>query len=284
MPMQVQNQTIEFKLREPLAWQQAVDASTAQTKVISVGRRGGKSVYCGERSSLAALETQLPYWRVVPTFRNAKAAWGEMTTLARQLGRHAKIFKDEMLIEFPKTRSNTLSAGFVQIVSAQDPDNMRGIALGGVVLDECAYVQERAFTEVIMPALGDYNGWALMPSTPNGFNWFHTQYLMGERREEGYESFHFTTYDNPNIQRHVIERWKRVMTEKAFRQEILAEFLADALAVFRNIPECVVNDDPPSEPVPGHDYVMGVDWGRKHDFTAISIFDESDRREVVLDR
>lgn len=282
--MQITNQTIDFKLRPLLEWQQRVDASGAQVKTVAGGRRGGKSIYCGQKISLSALEMQQPFAWFVPTFRNATFAWSEMSTLARQLGKHARIYKDELKIEFPRTRSNTLSAGFVQIISTSDPDNMRGFPLGGAVLDEAAYIQQRAYTEVIQPSLLDLNGWTLMVSTPNGFNWFHTQYLMGERREEGYESFHFTTYDNPFIPAGGIDRLRRTMTEKAFRQEILAEFLADALAVFRNISGCIVHDAPPSERVPGHEYVMGVDWGRKHDYTAICILDETDRREVALDR
>jgi hypothetical protein len=283
--MQITNQTIEFKLTPLLPWQQVVDASSAQVKVIRVGRRGGKSKYCGQKIALAALETQLPYAWFVPTFRNAKLAWVEMTELARQLGKHAKIFKDEFLIEFPKTRSNTLSAGYMQVISVADPDNTRGMKAAGVVCDEAAYIQERAYTQVIQPCLLDYDGWTLMPSTPCGYNWFHNQYLIGTRREEGYESFHFTSYDNtsiPNVARQ-LDRLKRLMTPDAFEQEIMAEFRADALSVFRHVVECIVHDDPPREPLPGHDYVMGVDWGRKHDYTAICIMDEHERREVVME-
>ena len=284
--MQVQNQTIEFKLKPLLAWQKTVDDSTAQVKVIAVGRRGGKSLYCGQKAALSALSMQQPYAWFVPTFRNARQAWVEMTGLARQLGKLARIYKDEFLIEFPMTQNNTLSAGLVQIISVNDPDNTRGMKAAGAVCDEAAYMQERAYTEVIQPALLDYEGWTLMPSTPNGYNWFHGQYLMGERRELGYESFHFTSYDNPEIPNGFaqLERMKRLMTADAFAQEILAEFRTDALSVFRNVAACIVYDDVPTEPLPGHAYVMGVDWGRKHDYTAISIFDEDDRREVVLEQ
>lgn len=281
--MQVQNQTIEFKLHPPLPWQVKVKQSTALVKPIRVGRRGGKSLFCGQEVSLAALDTQLPYGWFVPTFRNARLAWAEMTQLARQLGRHARIFKDEFLIEFPKTRNNTLSAGYVQIISVNDPDNTRGGKFAGAVLDETAYMQERAYTEVIQPALLDYSGWALMPTTPCGYNWFHTQYMMGERGENGYESFHFTTYDNPFIPKASIDRLRATMTADAFEQEIMAEFRTDALSVFRNVADCIIHEDAAPDPIPGHAYVMGVDWGRKHDYTAVSVFDEDDRREVVIE-
>lgn len=282
--MQIQNRTIDFVLRPELPWQRTVQQSTALVKPIRVGRRGGKSLFCGQEVSRAALEMQQPYGWFVPTFRNARLAWSEMTDLARQLGKLAKIYKDEFLIEFPKTQSNTMSAGFVQVISVADPDNTRGGKFAGAVCDEAAYMVERAYTEVIQPSLLDYSGWTLMPTTPCGYNWFHKQYMMGERREHGYESFHYTTYDNPFIPKASIDRLEQTMTADAFAQEILAEFRSDALSVFRNVKDCIIHEDEkPSAPLPGHTHVMGVDWGRKHDYTAVSIFDETERREVVIE-
>jgi hypothetical protein len=75
------------------------------------------------------------------------------------------------------------------------------------------------------------------------------------------------------------------MTEKAYRQEIMAEFVADALSVFRNTQACIQHaDDIEQEPLVGHDYVIGLDWGRKHDYTAISVWNATERREVWMER
>ena len=40
----------------------------------------------------------------------------------------------------------------------------------------------------------------------------------------------------------------------------------------------------PAPPERGHQYVIGVDWGRTNDFTAISILDSTTYEQVVLDR
>ena len=41
---------------------------------------------------------------------------------------------------------------------------------------------------------------------------------------------------------------------------------------------------PQRGPERGHQYVMGVDWGRTNDFTAISVLDATLGEQVALDR
>ena len=40
----------------------------------------------------------------------------------------------------------------------------------------------------------------------------------------------------------------------------------------------------PERPERGHSYVIGVDWGRTNDFTAISVLDSTTQQQVALDR
>lgn len=284
--MQIANQTIDFRLPELHPKQLDIALSPAKHKRVCAGRRGGKSKLCCSIASLRALAEREPIWWCAPTFRNTKAAWQELTTLARQLGKLVKIYKDDFLIEYPRTKGPNDSAGFVQVVSTAEPDNMRSIGLGGLIYDEAAYGAERAYTEVLQPALLDYaDSWDMLITTPNGFNWFYREFKKGQDGVEDYAAFHWTTYDNPFLPggKKAVDALKHKMTEKAFRQEILAEFVADALSVFRNVAACV-HQDALTGPIPGHTYVMGLDWGRKHDYTAVSIWDVEDRREVVLDR
>ncbi|MGV2436603.1 MAG UNVERIFIED_CONTAM: hypothetical protein LVT10_18345 [Anaerolineae bacterium] len=71
--------------------------------------------------------------------------------------------------------------------------------------------------------------------------------------------------------------------ERIFQEEYLAQFMADAGAVFRGL-EAVVGAPTPAEPLVGHRYVMGVDWGRERDYTALVVFDATTRQMVMLDR
>lgn len=273
--MLIQNETLEFKLAELHPAQQQIAVCSAPRIRAACGRQFGKSKMCCSIGSGRALAYQTPIWWCAPTYRNTKDAWRELWALAQQIKRYVKIYIDDFLIEYP-------GGGYVQVVSAASPENLRGAGLGGLILDEAAFAPREVYDEVLTPMLLVRDGWDIHISTPNGFNWFHEEYQRGNAGNPQYAAFHFTTYDNPYIKREVIDRLKTTMTEKAFRQEILAEFVADALSVFRNVDGCIYHD-PEAHPLPGHEYVMGVDWGRKHDYTALSVWNATEGREVQMD-
>lgn len=269
--------TLELNLTVLHPKQQEIAHHPAKHKVVCAGRRAGKSKLCCSHAIFRAIAYREPVWWVAPTFRNTKAAWRELVTLVEPIRRTVNVYKDDFLIEIKG------GGGFVQVVSAAEPDNMRSVGLGGYIFDEAAYGEARVHTEVLLPALLDFDGWSMLISTPNGFNWFHQEFQRGIAGEQDHASFHFTTYDNPHLKKSAIDALRANMTEKAWRQEIMAEFVADALSVFRNIAGCVYHE-PEAEPLAGHDYVIGVDWGRKHDHTALSVWNVTERREVALDR
>jgi hypothetical protein len=273
----IQNNTIDFKLRKLHPAQERVAKSSAKHKRVRAGRRFGKSLYCASDAVLTALQMRYPVWWVAPTYNNTLAAWKELTDLARQFGKFARIFKSENLIELP-------GGGSVRVVSGAEPDNVRGSGIGKLILDEAAYVESRLYKEVLLPMLADMDGDTTMISTPRGYNWYYDEYMLGEgSRLPGYESFHFTSYDNPTLKREFLDGLANQMTARAYQQEIMAEFVADALSVFRGVQDCI-HYNTYAEPIAGHTYVMGVDWGRKNDYTAISVWDVDERMEVDLDR
>lgn len=87
--------------------------------------------------------------------------------------------------------------------------------------------------------------------------------------------------ENPNIPFAEIEALWEAVPERAFRQEILAEFVEDG-GVFRNVR--AVSVLAPDAPRAGHVYCCGIDWGRTHDFTVFSVWDATDKRQVWLER
>jgi len=73
------------------------------------------------------------------------------------------------------------------------------------------------------------------------------------------------------------------MGEALYAQEFEAQFLDDFGMVFREDEICAAITDLPgvrlerteilSDPVPGHYYVVGIDWGRKWDYTVVTVLD-----------
>jgi hypothetical protein len=78
---------------------------------------------------------------------------------------------------------------------------------------------------------------------------------------------------------------KGQISESAYRQEILAEFIENGGSVFRNIAACLTAPaDTTPEQHAGHHLVMGADWAREQDWTCLSVGCVTCRQEVARDR
>jgi len=173
--------------------------------------------------------------------------------------------------------------GWVQIRSADDPDSLRGEGLSFVVLDECAFMKESAWSESLRPALSDREGEAMFISTPKGRNWFFYRWQAGKLDGGEWASWQFPTSDNPYINLEEIEKARNGLPERVFRQEYLAEFIDDAGGIFRGVRACATAIEQKA-PVEGHEYIFGVDWGKSNDFTVITVIDATLRAVVAMDR
>lgn len=209
-------------------------------------------------------------WWVAPTFRVASIGW-------RQLKRFQVKIEDkapglttknevERRIEIPG------KSGWVQVMSASDPDSLRGEGLDIAVLDETAFIKAPAWAESLRPALSDRLGKAIFISTPKGRNWFWHLYLRGQEEPE-WEAWRFPTSSNPYIDKAEIEAARRNLPERIFKQEYEAEFLEDAGQVFRKVIDAATAEPRES----GDGCVIGVDWGKHEDFTVVTVLDQDGR-------
>ena len=176
--------------------------------------------------------------------------------------------------------------GEVQVRSADDPDSLRGEGLDLVVLDECAFMKQAAWEEALRPSLSDRQGDAMFISTPKGRNWFWRLYQRGksEGGEGIYQSWQLPTSDNPYIPAEEVEAARLSLPEVIFEQEYLAIFLENEGSVFRNLLACMNAPQTTPEAHKGHYKVMGADWGKQSDFTALSIGCADCRQELAIDR
>jgi hypothetical protein len=109
----------------------------------------------------------------------------------------------------------------------------------------------------------------------NGF------YRLYNRQDAEWMRWHMSSYSNPHIPASELDSLKSTMTERAFAQEILADFLEDGGGVFRKVKiACTLKEQ---EPEAGRQYVIGVDWGRSNDATVFSVID-TNKRQVYMDR
>jgi hypothetical protein len=131
-------------------------------------RRAGKTVAAINELIRAALRCERPQPRlayVAPYTSQAKdLAWGYLKQYTAPIpGVRSNV--SELRVDLP-------NGGRVRLYGADNYNRLRGIYLDGVVLDEYADMDPRAWSEVIRPALADREGWATFIGTPKGRNGF----------------------------------------------------------------------------------------------------------------
>lgn len=253
--------------------QQAVYAHPARFRVLACGRRWGKTRLATRLLVERAVKGQ-PVAYFAPTYKLMGEVWRELKrTLAPVT---VSVSEQDKRIE-------TVTGGILDCWSLDNDTAGRSRKYALVVVDEAAYVRDgEAFAARIRPTLTDLRGGALLLSTPNGMNWFYDAFGRGQDPlQPDWASFHYPTVSNPYIAPDEVESARLLLPERLFTQEYLAAFHPDGSGVFRGVR--AVSGLPPVAPYAGR-FAFGVDWGRSHDYTVVSVLDMDTRQQVALDR
>ena len=202
--------------------------STARFKVVSAGRRFGKSRLAAWILIIKALQSEdKDVFYIGPTFQQAKDIMWNMLK---------ELLDGTELIE--QTHENTATMTLVNgrkisLKGSDRPDTLRGVGLAYVVLDEYASMKVEVWEQIIRPTLADVKGGALFIGTPAGKNHFYDLYLEAEK-DEDWEAFQYTSIDNPLIDPKEVEVARRTMSTQAFKQEFEASFVSFTGGIFKN--------------------------------------------------
>jgi hypothetical protein len=197
--------------------QRQVADDKARFRVLVTGRRFGKTTLAIRELCYHARIPGRVCWFVTNSYRQAKQiCWVKLKEILKDLRWIKKINEAELTIEL-KNGSRICLRG------ADNKDSLRGVGIDFIVLDECADIEETAWTEVLRPTLSDTKGVAMFAGTPKGMNWFHDLYQRGQDpSEKDWSSYLFTTIDGGFVDAGEIEQAKRDLDAKTFRQEYQA--------------------------------------------------------------
>ena len=250
----------------------------AKTKVLSMGRRWGKTVLGGAICGNALAQHGKVAW-IAPTYKNTRPLWRWLllATAEDVKAKRMSVSKSDRIIE-------TKRGGFLGVFSGDNIDSIRGESFHLVVIDEAARIPEQGWSDAIMPTLADFDGDAILISTPKGKNWFFKEWARGVDRSREIASWHAPTNanPNPNIKR-AFELARDRVPEDTYKQEWLAEFV-DGGSVFRNIAACTTAQPSTPEMHRGHTIIGGADWGKQQDYSAFSFGCLDCHCEVAHDR
>lgn len=230
---------------ELLPWQQEVFNSPTRFKVVAAGRRTGKSRLAAWMLIIEALQTDRGHvFYVAPTQGQARdIMWQNLLELAHPVLKTSHINNLQITL---------INGATISLKGADRPETMRGVSLRFLVMDEYADMKPEVWEQILRPALADQKGSAMFIGTPMGRNHFYELYSYGlEDEDETYQSWHFTSYDNPLLDPEEINVAKKSMSSFAFRQEFLASFEAAGSEVFKE--EWIHMDD--EEPDTGAFYI-----------------------------
>ena len=199
----------------------------SRIRVIKGGRRSGKSE-CSIHELIrhAISNPGMISWYVAPTYRDAyEIGWDKVSSHFNELEPVIqKINRSELSIQW-------VNGHVTYCKGAENEKSMRGRGLSFVILDECAFMKDIVYFQLIRPALMDTQGSCVLITTPNGRNWFYEFFQNVE------SSYSWTTSDNELIPDSEIELAKSSMSDNDFRQEILAEFVTRAGMVYDDFNE-----------------------------------------------
>jgi phage FluMu gp28-like protein len=242
---------LNIDLKKPHPAQKQVLDSDARFRVMMCGRRFGKSLISQNISIETGIKRQHVAY-ITPTYQLGKMFFKEICKLLPD-----KIFKKnetDLLIDF-------VTGGSVRFYTGERLDAMRGTKFHLVIIDEASYIPnlEEGWNNSIRPTLTDYKGKAIFLSTPRGKNYFYSLFMRGG--EPDWQSFKFSTYDNPHIDASEIDAAAAQLPAVVFKQEYMADPMENAANPFGSefINACT-KETQGTAAYYGIDLAKSVDW------------------------
>jgi len=265
------DQTVDIHLPVLHPKQLEIKRSPAKRKVLATGRRFGKTTLVADMATDEALNGRRVLY-AAPKQSQTEAFWGYCSQwLAPLLPRAMYKNESSRLIELG-------TGGTIRAKTAFDADTLRGDYCDLLILDEYSYMDVDVWDLVGQPMLLDNDGDAIFIFSPARKNHAYHMFLRAEQEQrdgsDRWACWHGTSFDNPYLSPEALAELSADMTEEAYKQEIMAEFLDLEGAVFRNIGPNLytpLNNGSGYSAHKLHRLVAGLDWGRQNDATVLSI-------------
>jgi PBSX family phage terminase large subunit len=231
------------------AAQTVIQRDNHRFKVINCGRRFGKTTLSVNIIAKAIVEGKSRIAYIAPTYQQARDIAWEMLK---------KVF---IGADFNESRLEVrIGNQVIQLRGWESIETLRGQKFDLLIIDEVASMRNFwvHWQEVIRPTLTDTKGKAIFISTPKGFNHFYDLYNL-ESKDKDYKSFHYTSYDNPNLPVEELDKAREEIPEDRFAQEYLADFRKTEGLVYKEFNrEKNVTEKTPSNIT---ETIIGIDFG-----------------------
>jgi len=244
--------------------------------VLTLGRRSGKSVQAGV---IAIRELLIPFSNTIllaPTFRNAKIIFDEVYRLILHLKLPIKQLNKN---NFTVVLEN--GAGF-SALSESNVEAGLGSRCSLLIVDETQSIPTltHIIESLIGPMLLDYGtrdsgileANVVFLGTPRGVGTSFHELFLYELTRDNWKSFSSPSYCNPLLPKSYLDDQKDLLSDRAYRQEILAEWLTAGAGVFFAFDSAHNLYDPDKLKLKGTSFITGHDFGTRDSTAMVYIY------------
>ena len=163
------------------------------------------------------------YAYIAPYYSQAKTiAWDYLLRYSKPVA--SKANQSELWVEL-------VNGARIRLFGADAGENLRGLYLDGVVLDEYADMKPSIWGAVVRPLLSDRKGWATFIGTPKGHNAFWEVYQNGTKNKDWYVKV-LRASQTGIIPKEELEDAASMMTQDQYLQEFECDFESAILGAF----------------------------------------------------
>lgn len=203
-----------------------------------------------------------------PTFSQVKdVMWNYLKAGVRDLP-GVKVNESELWVQLhngSRIRLYALDTSF---------ERLRGLYLDGIVMDEVADIDPRAWPEVIRPALSDRQGWAVWIGTPKGRDAFYKIWSDAVADPEQWYSQMLRASETGLVAQSELDDAKRTQPESVYNREWECSF--DEPGVNQLIGGTMIKEAMDRKAVKCGPRVLGVDVARFGDDRTVIVWRDGD--------
>lgn len=211
--------------------QQAIASSRARFNVIRGGRRGGKTALEIEKLCFKAVSGKnRNVFYVAPTQIQARSIIWE--GLKARLAGIGEPLEQRLEMKVPAEGGGH---SVIKVAGWENRENFRGQSAYHITFDETDTMKDFfiGWQEIFRPALIDTGGSADFIGTPKKENPNLRRLEKQAETDPEWKAHHFSSWDNPTLARSELEKAKLEMDADTYRQEIMAEYVDNAGALFK---------------------------------------------------
>lgn len=201
---------IPYKQRGPF---KDMHSSRARFRLMIAHRRAGKTVACINELIKKAISSSYPDSRfayVAPFYRQAKnVAWDYLKRFSFPIP-GIKINESELRVDYP-------NGSRISLFGSDKADALRGLGFNGIVVDEFDDWRPGAWEYVILPALADRKGWAIVIGTVKGRASLYKKYTDNSRN---WDKWIVKASDSGILDQEELDLMSSEMSEDSYRQEM----------------------------------------------------------------